>query len=149
MGLLSILPQFCFQFQLAPLHHGAAADDRRGGGAGALRPHHGSAVQVDPIKPKLKPPGTKRFKLKYDEVLLSFAFKLRLRRYIMAPTRELAQQIEEETTKFATFLEYRVTSVVGGQSIEDQGFKLRRGCEIVIGTPGWAYHIHILLNPKP
>ena len=38
--------------------------------------------------------------------------------------------------KFAQNLNYRVTSVVGGQSIEDQGFKLRRGCEIVIGTPG-------------
>ena len=55
---------------------------------------------------------------------------------VMAPTRELAQQIEEETTKFAKFLEYRVCSVVGGQDIEQQGFKLRRGCEIVIGTPG-------------
>lgn len=30
----------------------------------------------------------------------------------------------------------RVTSVVGGQSIEEQGSKLRRGCEIVIATPG-------------
>jgi ATP-dependent RNA helicase DDX23/PRP28 len=29
-----------------------------------------------------------------------------------------------------------VTSVVGGQSIEEQGSKLRRGCEIVIATPG-------------
>ena len=55
---------------------------------------------------------------------------------VMAPTRELAQQIEEETTKFAQFLNYRVASVVGGQDIEQQGFKLRRGCEIVIGTPG-------------
>ena len=54
----------------------------------------------------------------------------------MAPTRELAQQIEEETVKFAHFLDYRVASVVGGQDIEQQGFKLRRGCEIVIGTPG-------------
>jgi ATP-dependent RNA helicase DDX23/PRP28 len=26
--------------------------------------------------------------------------------------------------------------VVGGQSIEEQGSKLRRGCEIVIATPG-------------
>ena len=55
---------------------------------------------------------------------------------VMAPTRELAQQIEEETVKFAQFMNYRVASVVGGQSIEEQGFKLRRGCEIVIGTPG-------------
>jgi ATP-dependent RNA helicase DDX23/PRP28 len=26
--------------------------------------------------------------------------------------------------------------VVGGQSIEEQGSRLRRGCEIVIATPG-------------
>ncbi len=55
---------------------------------------------------------------------------------VMAPTRELAQQIEEETLKFAHFLDYRVGLVVGGQSIEDQGFKLRRGVEILVGTPG-------------
>ena len=55
---------------------------------------------------------------------------------IMAPTRELAQQIEEETLKFAQYLDYRVGLVVGGQSIEDQGFKLRRGVEILVGTPG-------------
>lgn len=55
---------------------------------------------------------------------------------VLAPTRELAQQIEEETRQLAYFTEYRVVSVVGGQSIEDQGFKLRKGCEIVVGTPG-------------
>ncbi|PRQ24712.1 putative RNA helicase [Rosa chinensis] len=37
---------------------------------------------------------------------------------VMAPTRELAQQSEEET------------------SIEEQGFKIRQGCEVVIATPG-------------
>lgn len=55
---------------------------------------------------------------------------------VMAPTRELAQQIEDETVKFAHFLDIRVVSIVGGQSIEDQGFKLRQGCEVVIATPG-------------
>ena len=39
---------------------------------------------------------------------------------VMAPTRELAQQIEEETLKLASFTPYRVTSIVGGQSIEEQ-----------------------------
>ena len=39
------------------------------------------AVQVDPIKPTLKAPGTKRLKLKYDEVLSNFAFRFHLRRY--------------------------------------------------------------------
>lgn len=55
---------------------------------------------------------------------------------VLAPTRELAQQIEEETVKLAQFTSFRVTSIVGGQSIEEQGTKLRRGCEIVIATPG-------------
>ena len=41
-------------------------------------------MQIDPVKPKLKPPGTKRLKLKYDEPLSKFAFKFNLRRYIKA-----------------------------------------------------------------
>ena len=41
-------------------------------------------MQVKPIKPTLKAPGTKRWKLKYDELLSSFAFKFNLRRYSMA-----------------------------------------------------------------
>ena len=45
-------------------------------------------------------------------------------------------QIEEEAVKLAKFTPYRMVSVVGGQSIEDQGFKLRKGCEMVIATPG-------------
>lgn len=55
---------------------------------------------------------------------------------ILAPTRELAQQIEEETRNLAHFTDYRVVSVVGGQDIEVQGFALRKGCEIVVATPG-------------
>ena len=39
------------------------------------------AVQVDPIKPKLKPPGTHRLKLKCDTLLSNYAFKFNLRRY--------------------------------------------------------------------
>jgi hypothetical protein len=38
--------------------------------------------------------------------------------------------------KFATYLGIKVVSIVGGQSIEEQGFKIRQGCEIVIATPG-------------
>jgi len=55
---------------------------------------------------------------------------------IMAPTRELAQQIEEETIKFGGPLGIRTVAVIGGLSREEQGFKLRLGCEIVIATPG-------------
>ena len=38
-------------------------------------------AQVKPIKPALKAPGTKRLKLKYDELPSSFAFNFNLRRY--------------------------------------------------------------------
>lgn len=55
---------------------------------------------------------------------------------VMAPTRELAQQIDEECQKLCRYTDYETCVVVGGQSIEDQGFKLRSGVEIVIGTPG-------------
>ena len=43
---------------------------------------------------------------------------------------------QEEARKLAQFTEYRMVSVVGGQNIEEQGFKLRKGCEIIIATPG-------------
>lgn len=49
---------------------------------------------------------------------------------ILAPTRELAQQIEEETLKFGKPLGIRTVAVIGGISREDQGFRLRMGCEV-------------------
>jgi hypothetical protein len=45
---------------------------------------NGGAVQVVPVKPKLKLPGTKRSKLKFDEPLARFAFKFKLCRYTTA-----------------------------------------------------------------
>jgi len=41
---------------------------------------HGGAVQVDPLKPTLKAPETKRLKLQCDELLSNFGFKFNLRR---------------------------------------------------------------------
>ncbi|KAJ1823127.1 mRNA splicing protein prp28 [Coemansia sp. RSA 2675] len=55
---------------------------------------------------------------------------------ILAPTRELAQQIEAESHKFARRLGYRCVSIVGGHDIEGQAFALRNGAEIIIATPG-------------
>lgn len=55
---------------------------------------------------------------------------------ILAPTRELAQQIDEETTKFAKALDIRSALIIGGVSREAQGVHLRTGVEIVIATPG-------------
>jgi len=63
--------------------------ERRGGRRGQrphphLRAEPGEAVQVDPMKPTLKAPGTKRLKLQYGEPLSNFAFKFNLRRYNLA-----------------------------------------------------------------
>lgn len=55
---------------------------------------------------------------------------------ILAPTRELAQQIETEARKFATQRGYTVVSLVGGRPVEEQTFALRNGAEIIVATPG-------------
>jgi len=44
-------------------------------------PGQGKEVQVDPMEPTLKPPGTERLKLNHDEPPSNFAFKFNLRRY--------------------------------------------------------------------
>ena len=56
---------------------------------------------------------------------------------ILTPTRELAQQVGEAVQDFSS-KEQRIYSltVYGGQSIERQISRLRRGVQIVIGTPG-------------
>jgi len=50
-------------------------------------------VQVDPIKPTSIPPGTKRLKLQYDELLSNVAFKINLCRYIKARAVEAAAAV--------------------------------------------------------
>lgn len=55
---------------------------------------------------------------------------------IMAPTRELVQQIEAETTKFASCLGLKCVSIVGGHTLERQAVALRDGAHIVIATVG-------------
>ncbi|KAG4923542.1 hypothetical protein JHK87_049082 [Glycine soja] len=56
---------------------------------------------------------------------------------VLAPTRELAQQIEKEVKAFSRSLESLKTAiVVGGTNIEKQRFELRAGVEIAVATPG-------------
>jgi hypothetical protein len=52
-----------------------------------IPPPPGRAVQVHPVKPTLKAPGTKRLKLKYNILLSSFAFNFNLRQYSRATAR--------------------------------------------------------------
>ena len=55
---------------------------------------------------------------------------------VLAPTRELAQQIEQESKKFGYSSRIQSTCVYGGASKGPQINKLRRGVEICIATPG-------------
>ena len=55
---------------------------------------------------------------------------------IMVPTRELAQQIEEEYWGFASHLKIGAVTCVGGANIGKQISTLRRNPNFVIGTPG-------------
>ena len=49
----------------------------------------GGALQLHPIKPTLKPPGTKHLELKYDKPLSNLAFKFNSRRYTKGGHLEL------------------------------------------------------------
>ncbi len=55
---------------------------------------------------------------------------------VLAPTRELAQQIDKEVKGFSTSSQVRTCIVVGGVQMQEQKYDLRNGVEIVVATPG-------------
>ena len=55
---------------------------------------------------------------------------------ILVPTRELAVQVRDECAKLSAGQEVRVVGVYGGKPIRGQVDHLRRGVEVVVGTPG-------------
>ncbi|GAA1191139.1 DEAD/DEAH box helicase [Streptomyces hebeiensis] len=55
---------------------------------------------------------------------------------VLVPTRELAQQVTDALTPYATAVGLRLTTVVGGLSIGKQAAALRRGSEVLVATPG-------------
>ena len=59
-----------------------------------------------------------------------------VRAIILAPTRELAIQVAEEINSFANGRKLKIVPVYGGQSIELQIRQLKKGVDIVVGTPG-------------
>lgn len=69
---------------------------------------------------------------------------------IIAPTRELCQQIETITKKLSTQIRcLRTALLIGGQPIANQLYRLRKGVQIIIGTPGRiadiaTHHPHLL-----
>lgn len=56
---------------------------------------------------------------------------------IICPTRELVEQVATELRKFSKYKEgVKIAPVYGGQPIDRQIQLLKRGCSIVVGTPG-------------
>ncbi|MFF3309343.1 DEAD/DEAH box helicase [Streptomyces sp. NPDC002952] len=55
---------------------------------------------------------------------------------VLVPTRELAQQVSDALTPYATAVNLRMTVAVGGMSIGRQAGALRRGAEVLVATPG-------------
>jgi superfamily II DNA/RNA helicase len=55
---------------------------------------------------------------------------------IMAPTRELAQQIKQEIRSFTFDLKVYIALAIGGAYMREQVMEIKRDPHIIIGTPG-------------
>ena len=60
----------------------------------------------------------------------------RIRALILAPTRELVVQIDENVRAYAKHLALRVATVYGGVGEQPQMRALREGADIIVATPG-------------
>jgi ATP-dependent RNA helicase RhlE len=66
-----------------------------------------------------------------------------IRVLVLAPTRELAIQVEESFRGYAKHLPLRTAIVYGGTDMNAQIAQLRRGVEILVATPGRLLdHVH-------
>jgi len=69
---------------------------------------------------------------------------------IITPTRELAIQISEEARKFSTGTDVKTAILYGGTQTMHQASQLRRGCNILVATPGrlldFAERGHVTFN---
>merc|ERR1711871_899064 len=58
---------------------------------------------------------------------------------ILAPTRELAQQIQKVVVALGDYLKVRCHSCIGGTRVRDDIVTLQQGVHVVVGTPGRVY----------
>lgn len=61
---------------------------------------------------------------------------------VLAPTRELASQIHEESCKFAYETGVKCCIVYGGADMREQRMELEKGCDVLIATPGRLTDMH-------
>lgn len=60
----------------------------------------------------------------------------RVRVLVLAPTRELAQQVAENISGYSRYLTLKSVVVYGGVKINPQMMKLRGGADLLVATPG-------------
>ncbi len=60
--------------------------------------------------------------------------KAKIRVLVVTPTRELTLQVADTFKDFSSKL--KVVSIIGGESIGDQLYKIQQGCDIVVATSG-------------
>lgn len=60
----------------------------------------------------------------------------RVRALVLAPTRELAAQVQESIKTYGKYMPLRVAAVYGGVRIDPQISKLRKGVDVLVATPG-------------
>ena len=58
---------------------------------------------------------------------------------VVAPTRELAQQIHRVVTQLGDFMQIKCHACIGGTAVRDDIRTLERGVHIVVGTPGRVF----------
>ena len=58
---------------------------------------------------------------------------------ILAPTRELATQIEGVVKELCNFTKFTVHAATGGSPVRDDISAIQRGVQVIIGTPGRIY----------
>jgi ATP-dependent RNA helicase DeaD len=71
-----------------------------------------------------------------DAAAKTFGGVARPRALVVAPTRELARQLEHELTWLYASMGGKVVSVTGGASVRDERRALGTGPAVVVGTPG-------------
>ena len=64
--------------------------------------------------------------------------KAKIKVLVLTPTRELTIQVAQTFTKLGEFLPVKpkVVSIIGGESIGDQIYKIQKGCDILVATSG-------------
>ena len=55
---------------------------------------------------------------------------------VVVPTRELCRQVSWEAMRFGRTLNFKVLSLYGGTSVNREIERLKKGAQIVVGTPG-------------